>query len=173
MTLKVRIYLATFFLLFTAVILGYLLSQLFRGILPLDLSSFVLTLLLGATVAILFNIVMRSAKRMRLLAEQAQSMVEPMPTQFQTPITVQSTPVRTVPSERSVAPQPPSPTIPSPPPRNETPPEIETQEKLLQMLKGDRAAAERLIAEAKSRYPGFSENWYWGKVIADLERDRY
>ncbi len=168
MTLKVRIYLATFFLLFTAVILGYVLSQLFRGILPLNLSSFVITLLLGATVAVLFNIVMRSAKRMRLLAEQAQSRVEPMPA-LQAPITVQSTPVRTVTSER-VAPQPLS--VQSPSPRNDTPPEVETQEKLLKMLQGDRAAAERLVAETKNRYPGFSENWYWGKVLADLERDR-
>jgi hypothetical protein len=46
------------------------------------------------------------------------------------------------------------------------------QRKLFSLLRGDRAAVERLIAHAKARNPGQSEGWYWEKVIFDLERDR-
>jgi hypothetical protein len=37
------------------------------------------------------------------------------------------------------------------------------------MLAGDRAAAERLVDRAKLNYPGRSEDWYWQRVIDDLE----
>ncbi len=47
------------------------------------------------------------------------------------------------------------------------------ERRLLQLLRGDRTAAKRLIERAKEKNPGRSENWYWEKVIYDLERDRY
>jgi len=34
------------------------------------------------------------------------------------------------------------------------------------------AGAERLVGRAMSLHPGKPENWYWEKVIWDLERDR-
>ncbi|MBD2461959.1 hypothetical protein H6G89_12970 [Oscillatoria sp. FACHB-1407] len=46
------------------------------------------------------------------------------------------------------------------------------QERLFQMMSGDRAAAQRLLTHARSKHPGHMEMWYWEKVIEDLERDR-
>jgi uncharacterized protein HemY len=45
--------------------------------------------------------------------------------------------------------------------------------KLLKLMHGDRQGAERLIQQAKLKYGGKSENWYFEKVIFDLERDRW
>jgi hypothetical protein len=39
-------------------------------------------------------------------------------------------------------------------------------------LGGDRERAERLVNQAKKKHPEMSEDWYWEKAIADLERDR-
>lgn len=47
------------------------------------------------------------------------------------------------------------------------------EQRLMQMLSGDEAAARRLIESEKVRHPGRSENWYWEKVIYNLERDRH
>ena len=44
------------------------------------------------------------------------------------------------------------------------------QSKLLNRL--DRDVAERLVSSAKRSNPGKSEQWYWEKVIYDLNRDR-
>lgn len=44
------------------------------------------------------------------------------------------------------------------------------QSKLLNRL--DRDVANRLISNAKRSNPGHSEQWYWEKVIYDLNRDR-
>ncbi|MGE5657286.1 MAG: hypothetical protein ACM37W_11820 [Actinomycetota bacterium] len=46
------------------------------------------------------------------------------------------------------------------------------QQRLLRLLHGDKNAVRRLIEQAKSRNPGRSENWYYEKVISDLESDR-
>ena len=46
------------------------------------------------------------------------------------------------------------------------------ENKLLTMLYGDRAGAQRLLNGAKQMYPGKPNDWYWEKVISDLERDR-
>lgn len=46
------------------------------------------------------------------------------------------------------------------------------QDRLMRMMSGDRAAAQRLLTHARSKYPGHLEIWYWEKVITDLERDR-
>lgn len=47
-----------------------------------------------------------------------------------------------------------------------------TERHLLRLMNGDRTAALRLVAQAKQRNPGRSEQWCWEKVIYDLERDR-
>lgn len=39
-------------------------------------------------------------------------------------------------------------------------------------LVGDTATAKRLIEQLKQNHPRMSENWYWQKAIADLERER-
>ncbi|NWF61954.1 MAG: ABC transporter permease [Fischerella sp.] len=44
--------------------------------------------------------------------------------------------------------------------------------RLIAMLDGDTAAAERLVEQARQDYPKMPESWYWERAIADLERDR-
>ncbi len=47
------------------------------------------------------------------------------------------------------------------------------QSDLLILVKGDVAAAKRLLAQQRRKNPGQSDNWYLEKVIWDLERDRH
>jgi hypothetical protein len=42
---------------------------------------------------------------------------------------------------------------------------------LLRAAKGDRQLAKRLVEGVKLRHPGKSEQWYYEKVLYDLERD--
>jgi hypothetical protein len=42
---------------------------------------------------------------------------------------------------------------------------------LLRAAKGDKKLAQRLIANAKLRYPDKSDRWHREKVLYDLERD--
>jgi len=51
-------------------------------------------------------------------------------------------------------------------------PNRKVEAKLMRMLNGDRATANRLIEREKYKNPGRSENWYWEKVLFDLQRDR-
>ncbi len=51
-------------------------------------------------------------------------------------------------------------------------PKKELQQKLLSLVYGDLSLAQRLLDSAKKNHPGHSEDWYWEKVIYDLERDR-
>lgn len=51
-------------------------------------------------------------------------------------------------------------------------PNRELHERLLRMVGGNLDIAERLIDLAKQKYPDRPEEWYWAKVIEDLERDR-
>lgn len=44
--------------------------------------------------------------------------------------------------------------------------------KLLIRVNGDRALAKRLLETARQKNPGESYDWYYEKVIYDLERDR-
>jgi hypothetical protein len=48
-----------------------------------------------------------------------------------------------------------------------------TQRRLIRLLNGDQRTAQRLLNQARLRYPNHDENWYWEKVIFDLERDRH
>ncbi len=51
-------------------------------------------------------------------------------------------------------------------------PTLELQQKLLSLVGGNMAIAQRLIDIAKQEHPNQSEIWYWQKVIFDLESDR-
>lgn len=44
--------------------------------------------------------------------------------------------------------------------------------KLIAMLNGDVAMAERLVEQVKQDYPDMPESWYWERVIADVEREQ-
>jgi hypothetical protein len=51
-------------------------------------------------------------------------------------------------------------------------PRWELRQRLFTLIQGDWNLAERLLDSAKMNYPGQTEDWYWEKVIYDLERDR-
>jgi len=55
---------------------------------------------------------------------------------------------------------------------NERLPDDRLRSRLIAILGGDNAAAERLVEQARQDYPGMPENWYWERAIAELERDR-
>jgi high-affinity Fe2+/Pb2+ permease len=44
--------------------------------------------------------------------------------------------------------------------------------KLIAILNGDVAMAERLVEQVKQDYPDMPESWYWERVIADVEREQ-
>jgi tetratricopeptide (TPR) repeat protein len=50
-------------------------------------------------------------------------------------------------------------------------PSIEVQQKLLGLVGGNKEMAQRLIDIAKQDYPNMPEEWYWKKVIFDIEGD--
>ncbi|MCL1472800.1 hypothetical protein [Argonema antarcticum] len=50
-------------------------------------------------------------------------------------------------------------------------PREELRQRLFVLVKGDWDLAERLLHQARENNPGRSEDWYWEKVIYDLERD--
>lgn len=49
---------------------------------------------------------------------------------------------------------------------------LELQQQLLDMVGGNRLIAQRLIDLARENYPEMPEEWYWKKVIFDLESDQ-
>lgn len=51
-------------------------------------------------------------------------------------------------------------------------PSAKFQYQLFAMVQGDWQVAKGLLSQVKSINPGHSEDWYWQKVIRDLERDR-
>ena len=51
-------------------------------------------------------------------------------------------------------------------------PSLELQQRLLALVGGNMAIAQRLIDIAKQEQPNMPEIWYWQKVIFDLESDR-
>ena len=51
-------------------------------------------------------------------------------------------------------------------------PSLELQQRLLALVGGNMAIAQRLIDIAKQEHPNMNEVWYWQKVIFDLESDR-
>lgn len=60
----------------------------------------------------------------------------------------------------------------NPPEKNPNILKNQQKQRLMLLVGGYWEIAERLIEQAKEKYPGNSEQWYWGKVIADLEHDR-
>ncbi|PSB15117.1 hypothetical protein C7B76_14390, partial [filamentous cyanobacterium CCP2] len=55
-------------------------------------------------------------------------------------------------------------------PPNQLSPDI--QRKLRSLVGDDRRIVAGLVDRLKQKHPGMPENWYWGKAIYDLERDR-
>jgi hypothetical protein len=51
-------------------------------------------------------------------------------------------------------------------------PRLELRQKLFVLVNGNWELAHRLLESVRRNYPGQTEDWYWEKVIYDLERDR-
>ena len=51
-------------------------------------------------------------------------------------------------------------------------PSMELHQRLLGLVGGNMAIAQRLIDIAKQDHPNMPEVWYWQKVVFDLESDR-
>jgi hypothetical protein len=48
-----------------------------------------------------------------------------------------------------------------------------TYNKLMRLLGDNRKTIDRLVDNARRKNPYQSEQWYWEKVLYDLERDRW
>ncbi|WP_315791361.1 ABC transporter permease [Fischerella sp. JS2] len=143
---KLIIIIATTILLFTGLLLGYVLSQLVLGFLGLNLLTFLGTFSLIVIFGTLYYVLFWELRRQ---SNQSKGNRPQPATQTATESTTQ-------------------PTLKPTTPRGA---DNRLQNKLIAMLDGDIAAAERLVAQARQNYPGMPESWYWERAIADLERD--
>ncbi len=153
MTFNLPIFIGTlilFIAIVAAAIFGYLVSQLIRGFLPVDVLTFSLTLFLLVTTVILIYVLFQLVKRQQSPSVPRSIPPQPIERSLEEPF------VR----RRRILLQP-----------SESPPDSELQSRLISMLAGDRAAAERLVNRAKQIYRGRSEDWYWQRAIEDLERN--
>lgn len=131
---QVVVFVGTFILFITGLLLGYVLSQLVLGFLPFNFLTFLGTLSLIIIFATLYYVLFWQFRR-----QDSESFVEEIPNWV----------------EDSAGGS-----------RNRM------KNRLVSLLSGDTAAADRLIEQAKQNYPGMPEDWYWERAIADLERDR-
>lgn len=53
-----------------------------------------------------------------------------------------------------------------------SPPSPQLKRQLYRLIGGDMELADRLLTKVRQKHPNQSEDWYWEKVIYDLERDR-
>jgi hypothetical protein len=148
------IFIATLILciaIFAAVTLGYLLSHLIRGFLPVDILTFLIALfLLVAIVLLIYGLF--------LFNRRQQSPPPPLivpPEPIELPVEAPFIRRRKIPGQSS-----------------QNSDESELQSQLISMLAGDRAAAERLVNRIKQNHPGRAENWYWQRAIEQVKRDR-
>ncbi|BAZ70444.1 MAG: ABC transporter permease [Pelatocladus maniniholoensis HA4357-MV3] len=152
---KLIIIVATTILLFTGLLLGYVLSQLVLGFLTLNLLTFLgtfsLILIFGTLYYVLFWELRKQSNRTK--ASNSQPATQPLTNSPTEPLTH-------------------SPTEPTLRPSSPRGADNRLKNKLIAMVAGDTAAAERLVEQARQDYPGMPESWYWERAIADLERDR-
>ena len=131
---QVVVFVGTFILFVTGLLLGYVLSQLVLGFLPFNFLTFLGTLSLILIFGTLYYVLFWQFRR-----QDSESFVQEIPNW------VEDT---TGGSQNRM------------------------KSRLVSLLSGDTAAADRLIEQAKQNYPGMPEDWYWERTIADLERDR-
>lgn len=164
-----------------AALLGYLLSQLIRGFLPVDALTFSLTLFLLVMVVGLIYVLLELVRRQQLPPAPQVAKFEPIERSLEEPIVRHREVISQPPdSEFGTALDPIERSLEEPMVRQREVPfqpsqnlsNSELQSRLINMLGGDRAAAERLVSDAKQSHPGMPENWYWERAIEDLERDR-
>ncbi|HEY9608331.1 hypothetical protein [Allocoleopsis sp.] len=141
-----------FIALLAAGLLGYLVPQFIRGLLPVNVFTFLITLFLIVAIALLIY-------GLFLLVRKQQSPPRPRDTDSDEPLElpVEAPFIR----RRRVQRQP-----------IQNSDDRELQYRLINMLAGDAAAAERLVAKIRQNHPGMPEDWYWQRAIKDVERDR-
>lgn len=135
---KAIVTISTTILLFTGILLGYVLSQLVLGSLALNLVTFLGTFSLIVIFGTLYYVLFWEFRR-----QQAQPVGR-----------TSAHREYYIDDDEFVG------------------PDSQLKIRLINLLAGDVTGAERLIAQAKQTYPKMPENWYWERVIADLERDR-
>jgi predicted PurR-regulated permease PerM len=153
MSFNLPIFLGTLILfgaLFAAYLLGYMVSQLIRGFLPVDVLTFSVTLFFLVAIAILIYLLLDLIKRQQSPSSPRETLPQPIEKFLEEPFVRRRRLVQL----------------------NESSPDIDPQSRLISMLSGDRAAAARLVDRAKLNYPGMPEDWYWHRVIDDLKRER-
>jgi hypothetical protein len=137
--------------LLAAGLLGYLVPQFIRGLLPVNAFTFLITLFLIVAIALLiyglFLLVRKQQPRRPRDTDSDEPLELPVEAPFIRRRRVQRQPIQT--SDDS-----------------------ELQYRLINMLAGDTAAAERLVAKLRQNHPGMPEDWYWQRAIKDVERDR-
>jgi uncharacterized membrane protein required for colicin V production len=131
---QVVVFIGTFILFVTGLLLGYVLSQLVLGFLPFNFLTFLGTLSLILIFGTLYYVLFWQFRR-----QDSESFVQEIPNWVED---------STLSSQNRM------------------------KNRLVSLLSGDTAAADRLIEQAKQNYPGMPEDWYWERTIADLERDR-
>lgn len=141
-----------FVALLAAGLLGYLVPQFIRGLLPVNVFTFLITLFLLVAIALLIY-------GLFLLIRKQQSPSRPRSTDSDEPFEL---PVEAPFIRRR--------RIPRQPIQHSE--DNELQYRLISMLAGDAAAAERLVAKIRQNHPGMPEDWYWQRAIKDVERDR-
>jgi uncharacterized membrane protein required for colicin V production len=131
---QVVVFVGTFILFVTGLLLGYVLSQLVLGFLAFNLLTFLGTLSLILIFGTLYYVLFWQFRR-----QDSDSFVEEIPNWVEDSAGGSHNRMKS---------------------------------RLVSLLSGDTAAADRLIEQAKQNYPGMPEDWYWERTIADLERDR-
>jgi hypothetical protein len=137
---KVVITISTIILLFTGILLGYVLSQLVLGNLALNLVTFLGTFSLIVIFATLYYVLFWEFRRQQ--KKPGRGLTQP-PNGY-----------NGINNDEEFAPN------------------TQLKNRLINLLSGDSEGANRLIEQAKRTYPDMPENWYWERVIADIERDR-
>ncbi|MBD2013119.1 ABC transporter permease [Microcoleus sp. FACHB-53] len=144
-------------ILFVAIVaaglLGYLLPQFLRGFLPVDAFTFLITLFLVVAIGLLiYGLFLLIKKQRRQPSSSSQNLPsEPLELPVEAPF---------IRRRRTKS------------PLNQSTVDSALQRRLINLLAGDEAAAERLVNRIRQNHPGMPENWYWQRAIEDTKRDR-
>lgn len=130
--------------------LGFMVSQLIRGFLPVDDLTLSFMLFFVAAIVILIDLLLLLVRKQQSPSLHKETSPQPIEKALEEPF-VRRKVLRKL---------------------NQSPPDSLLQNRLIGMLSGDNAAAKRLVDRAKLNNPGMSEDWYLHRVINDLERDR-
>jgi hypothetical protein len=134
----------------TAILLGYYVTQLITGFVTLNPFNVLVTVFLIVLIVVLIYVLLQIVRRQRASSLLERTPRQPRELSLELPFLRRRTRLQTSPSS----------------------PDSQLENRLISLLAGDRAAAQRLVEREKLNHPGMSEDWYWHRVIEDLERDR-